>query len=553
MPTINFNHIILLIISCVYPCLCYDKAKDIIFLLDSSESIGQNVFDNQIIPFVEYFIFQPSLELGRHRTKIGVVGFANGQHIDISLNGSRTKNELVSNLKAYFTFHGGATDTHNALTHIQNELFTTANGDRAAAENVLIIMTDGGSSMPSVTLATIHNLKTQGVSIYVVPVGNCKLYWNEINNMATNAHHVISDLNSIEIHYAAHLLWRRICTAAPVAPMFVPVTTERWTQAPVVPVFHTLLPPSHTPQSRTTSPKHVFAIANINQPSHLPCFDEDPDCASYPSVVCTTNKEWARGSCRKTCLLCEVYPKTTRNPFGFVTLTTKQAFGFVTLTTKQETITPKPTTTTPKPTTTTPKPTTTTPKPTTTTPRPTTTTPKPTTTTPKPTTTTPKPTTTTPKPTTTTPKPTTTTPKPTTTTPKPTTTTPKPTTTTPKPTTTTPKPTTTTPKPTTTTPKPTTSTFKPVSQTGSLTNPTGGSATIVASCDDQDPFCAMYPLSICQQDHAWAFGSCRKTCGLCQHKSVQPKPTTATPTPTTATPKPTARRTTPQRHHYVTI
>lgn len=59
-----------------------------------------------------------------------------------------------------------------------------------------------------------------------------------------------------------------IVEAAPVAPMFVPVTTERWTQAPVVPVFHTLLSPSHTPQSRTTSPKHVFAIANINQPSH---------------------------------------------------------------------------------------------------------------------------------------------------------------------------------------------------------------------------------------------------------------------------------------------
>ncbi|XP_062570424.1 von Willebrand factor A domain-containing protein 2-like [Saccostrea cucullata] len=109
------------------------------------------------------------------------------------------------------SYRGGATDTHNALTHVRTHMFTKENGDRPAAENVLVVMTDGGSSIPEETITEIYNLKRQNVTIYVVPVGNCKLYWGEIHTMATSSQHVITDLNHIDTFTAARLLWKQIC------------------------------------------------------------------------------------------------------------------------------------------------------------------------------------------------------------------------------------------------------------------------------------------------------------------------------------------------------
>ncbi|XP_061165087.1 uncharacterized protein LOC133174061 [Saccostrea echinata] len=388
---------------------CQTVASDILFLLDASGSIGEHVYHTQIIPFVQDFISKPTLRFGPSNTQVGVMAFADGQHSDLPLKNFQTKIELITEIQTYMSFRGGATDTHNALTHVREHMFTKEKGDRPGAEDVLVIMTDGGSSIPEETVKEIYNnsqkdffcgsvfifinsLKRQNVTIYVVPVGNCKFYWNEIYSMATSSHHVITDLNHIDTFTAAQLLWRWICRAATTFSTFTSLTSRR----PHNPVFIPLFPTAPTTISpKTTNPQHVFFTANIIHPSHLPCVDADPDCPTYPPDVCTADKDWARSSCRKTCVLCEV--PTTISPMP--------------------TTTPKPTSTTSKATTTTPKPTTTTPKPTTTTP--TTTTPKPTTTTPKPTTTTPKPTTTNPKPTTTTPKPLTITPKPSTTAPKP--------------------------------------------------------------------------------------------------------------------------------------
>eukprot|EP00105_Crassostrea_gigas_P005839 XP_011419570.1 PREDICTED: A-agglutinin anchorage subunit [Crassostrea gigas] len=513
--TMGFNYLVLLI-TASFHAIYSNVTKDILFVLDSSESIGEFVFYGQIIPVVENFVRFHTLELDPLNTQVGMIAFGGRQQRYIPMNNNATKDKLINALGS-ISFHGGATGLHYALNHVLNDLLTPEYGDREDAENVLVLMTDGGTTNPLETFTAIDRLKAQGVTIYVVVAG-CRFNWFNIHQMATNSSYIITDLHHNSPKFTAYHIWTDICKCQPPIQIVTAIPTTEpprhhfytgslahtahlpcidndnfcelmpkencvkyrdWamgscrktcglcpmvtipmksTTAPPKPTTITPKPTILTPKPTTATPKPTTVTPRYTITNN--CFDVDPICSQFPSTQLCADKNWAFGSCRKTCGLCsETMPKhTTPKP--------------TTTTPKPTTTTPKPTTTTPKPTTTTPKPTTTTPKPTTTTPKPTTTTPKPTTTTPKPTTTTPKPTTTTPKPTTTTPKPTTTTPKPTTTTPKPTTTTTKPTTTTPKPTTTTPKPTTTTPKPTTTTPKPTTTTLKPTTTTPKPTTTT---------------------------------------------------------------------------------
>nr|XP_034302298.1 uncharacterized protein LOC105322515 isoform X2 [Crassostrea gigas] len=416
--TMGFNYLVLLI-TASFHAIYSNVTKDIVFVLDSSESIGEFVFYGQIIPVVENFVRFHTLELDPLNTQVGMIAFGGRQQRYIPMNNNATKDKLINALGS-ISFHGGATGLHYALNHVLNDLLTPEYGDREDAENVLVLMTDGGTTNPLETFTAIDRLKAQGVTIYVVVAG-CRFNWFNIHQMATNSSYIITDLHHHSPKFTAYHIWTDICKCQPPIQIVTAIPT-------------------------TEPPRHHFYTGSLAHTAHLPCIDNDNFCELMPKENCVKYRDWAMGSCRKTCGLCPM----------------------VTIPMKSTTASPKPTTITPKPTILTPKPTTATPKPTTVTPRytitnncfdvdpicsqfpstqlcadknwafgscrktcglcseTTTTTTKPTTTTPKPTTTTPKPTTTTPKPTTTTPKPTTTTPKPTTTTPKPTTTTHRP-------------------------------------------------------------------------------------------------------------------------------
>ena len=77
----------------------YIVAKDILFLLDTSESIGEFVFNGQMIPIVQNFIQNPDLVFDDQNTQVGLLASSNGQHLDIPLKNYQTKEELIKSLK----------------------------------------------------------------------------------------------------------------------------------------------------------------------------------------------------------------------------------------------------------------------------------------------------------------------------------------------------------------------------------------------------------------------------------------------------------------------
>lgn len=57
-------------------------------------------------------------------------------------------------------YYGGTTSTADALSNVTDVMFTVANGDRAGAMNLVIVITDGGSNDKQATVTQAIRAKT---------------------------------------------------------------------------------------------------------------------------------------------------------------------------------------------------------------------------------------------------------------------------------------------------------------------------------------------------------------------------------------------------------
>ena len=65
----------------------------------------------------------------------------------------------------HFSYHSGGTRTDLALKYVEANSFTKPAGDRAGAANILIVMTDGKSNMPALTVAETKKLHNMNVKV----------------------------------------------------------------------------------------------------------------------------------------------------------------------------------------------------------------------------------------------------------------------------------------------------------------------------------------------------------------------------------------------------
>ena len=97
----------------------------------------------------------------------------------------------------------GRTNTQEALRIARDDMFSSRNGDRSGVANKLIILTDGGSNMRSdQTLQRAVDLKNDGVTIYVVSIGQ-EIDYNEINGLSSGSSEPFvlrleGDMNNVE-------------------------------------------------------------------------------------------------------------------------------------------------------------------------------------------------------------------------------------------------------------------------------------------------------------------------------------------------------------------
>ncbi|XP_041363645.1 uncharacterized protein LOC121379208 [Gigantopelta aegis] len=146
---------------------CREKVADIIFALDSSSSIWEDDFKQQL-NFVANVA--NSFILGQNNIQVGVVTFGSDVRLDFHLNAHTSPTDLMAALKN-ISYLGGGTNTGSAIRYIRKEMFREKHGGRPWAAKILVLVTDGLSQNTTSTLMEASFAHYNNIEVFAIGVG----------------------------------------------------------------------------------------------------------------------------------------------------------------------------------------------------------------------------------------------------------------------------------------------------------------------------------------------------------------------------------------------
>ncbi|XP_062584713.1 sushi, von Willebrand factor type A, EGF and pentraxin domain-containing protein 1-like [Saccostrea cucullata] len=174
---------------------CGDTAADIVFILDSSGSVGLGNFEKT----KEFFkAMVDGFQIGPKTVRIGAVPFSTLVHNTFQLTSFYSKSALKSRI-SNIPYVSGGTNTADAIEYARTTSFGSFG--RNESPKIAVIITDGKSNNKALTLSEAQLLRNDGVIIFSVGVGD-GVDASELQGMATKASYVFdvstfSALNSI--------------------------------------------------------------------------------------------------------------------------------------------------------------------------------------------------------------------------------------------------------------------------------------------------------------------------------------------------------------------
>lgn len=181
---------------------------DLVFLLDTSSSVGKEDFE-KVRQWVANLV--DTFEVGPDHTRVGVVRYSDRPTTAFELGHFRSREEVKAAARR-ITYHGGNTNTGDALRYITSRSFSVQAGGRPgnrAFKQVAILLTDGRSQ--DLVLDAAAAAHAASIRIFAVGVGAAlKEELDEIASEPKSAHvfHV-SDFNAID--KIRGKLRRRLC------------------------------------------------------------------------------------------------------------------------------------------------------------------------------------------------------------------------------------------------------------------------------------------------------------------------------------------------------
>lgn len=162
-------------------CRC-DKA-DVVFVLDGSGSISNSMWTH-ILDFVKRIVSQ--LNVGQSNIRVGVLEFGTQASIKFHLDSFRTKKDVLSGIDRIRKSDGG-TNTADGFLITRKEMFQERRGDRRDVPNILILITDGQSTVNTQkTIQYAEDAKKAGITILAVGVQYYTSYYTrELEQVAS--------------------------------------------------------------------------------------------------------------------------------------------------------------------------------------------------------------------------------------------------------------------------------------------------------------------------------------------------------------------------------
>jgi len=151
------------------------------------------------------------LPLSQGRARIGVVSYADSASVNFFMNRYNSKEGVLNAMS--FRQAGGRTNTQEAIRTCNNEVFSSSNGDRNGVDNIMIVVTDGGSNINQANTAReAENARRRGITVYVAALTDTPDL-GEINSIAStpSSEYVVRVRGPNDISSAADTMTERIC------------------------------------------------------------------------------------------------------------------------------------------------------------------------------------------------------------------------------------------------------------------------------------------------------------------------------------------------------
>ena len=178
---------------------CFEKCKaslDLVILTDSSGSIGPPNFK-----IIREFLtsLAKSLPIGYNETRISIINFSTDADKVLNLLEGTDTQRVLSAIRD-MPYQQGNTYTNLALKLANEQILNESLGMRPLKEGVpkvVMVITDGASTVPDQTLIEANKIKDRGFNIISVGIGNTNI--NELNGIATSLSDVyyVSDFNKV--------------------------------------------------------------------------------------------------------------------------------------------------------------------------------------------------------------------------------------------------------------------------------------------------------------------------------------------------------------------
>jgi len=164
--------------------------RDVAFVIDASGSVGSFNFD-KMLGYVGAVI--QHLVIGPSAVQTALMTFSSTPHKEWYFNEVTDMGDTLSRLKRV-SYRSGSTKTDLAITFLRRELLSGTNGDRQAVPDDVIIITDGKSNSPQLTLQAANGLHTDSNDVIAIGVG-AGVSAQELDHIATDHGHVINVRN----------------------------------------------------------------------------------------------------------------------------------------------------------------------------------------------------------------------------------------------------------------------------------------------------------------------------------------------------------------------